>query len=113
MSSVLQLIDVSPYGTEKAYGVLHAAIVCLPFGSTVGLYGDGTYLALHGQQSMNPTTPNLSYYIYAYPEIRVIAHGPSLEERGLRDMKLIELVQILEDDAFMAELQKFDHVLFL
>ena len=47
------------------------------------------------------------------PEIRVIAHGPSMEERGLGDMKLIELVRILDDDAFMAELQKFDHVLFL
>jgi tRNA 2-thiouridine synthesizing protein C len=113
MSSVIQLIDVCPYGTEKAYGVLHVAIVCLSLGSTIGLYGDGTYLALAGQSSVGPNNPNLSYFLYAYPEIRVLAHKPSLETRGLGNKKLIELVEVMEDDEFMNEIKKFDHVLLL
>ena len=113
MSSVIQLIDVAPYGTEKAYGALHAAIVCLPQGSTIGLYGDGTYLALAGQTGTNATTPNLSYYLYAYPEIRVIAHKPSLEQRGLMERNRIELIEVMDEDEFMAEVQRFDHVLLL
>jgi tRNA 2-thiouridine synthesizing protein C len=113
MSTVIQLIDVSPYGTEKAFGVLHVAIVCLPHGSTIGLYGDGTYLALSGQESIGPTTPNLSHFLYAYPEIRVLAHKPSLDKRGLGDKKLIELVEAMDEDAFMDEVKKFDHVLLL
>lgn len=113
MSTVIQLIDTAPYGTEKAFGVLHAAIVCLPHGSTIGLYGDGTYLALHGQKSIGPTTPNLSHFLYAYPEIRVIAHKPSMDTRGLCDKKMIELVEVMDEDEFMNEVKKFDHVLLL
>jgi tRNA 2-thiouridine synthesizing protein C len=113
MSSVIQLIDVCPYGTEKAYGVLNVAIVCLSLGSTIGLYGDGTYLALAGQKSVGPTNPNLSHFLYAYPEIRVLAHKPSIEKRGLGNKNLIELVEVLDDDEFMHEIKKFDHVLLL
>jgi tRNA 2-thiouridine synthesizing protein C len=113
MSTVIQLIDAAPYGTEKAFGVLHAAIVCLQHGSTIGLYGDGTYLALAGQTSTDPHIPNLSHFIYAYPEIRILAHRPSLIRRGLCDKKLIELVEILDEDEFMNEVKKFDHVLLL
>jgi tRNA 2-thiouridine synthesizing protein C len=113
MSSVIQILDVAPHGTEKAFGILHAAIVCLPHGSTIGLYGDGTYLALSGQKSTDPATPNLSHFIYAYPEIRVLAHKPSLEKRGLGDRKFIELVEVMDEDEFMNEVKKFDHVMLL
>jgi tRNA 2-thiouridine synthesizing protein C len=113
MSSVIQILDVAPYGSEKAFGMIHTAIVCLPHGSTIGLYGDGTYLALAGQKSSDQTTPNLSYFLYAYPEIRVLAHKPSLDARGLCNRELIELVEVMDEDEFMNEVKKFDHVMLL
>lgn len=113
MKSVIFLIDSAPYGTEKAYGALHAAIVCLPNSATIGLYNDGAYLALANQDSKSLDGPNLSYFLYAYPEVRMIAHRQSLEERALLDKNLIELVEILDEDEFFEEIRNFDCLLLL
>jgi tRNA 2-thiouridine synthesizing protein C len=111
MKSVIFLIDAAPYGTEKAYGALHAAIVCLPHSAAIGLYDDGTYLALANQDSRLLEVPNLSYFLYAYPEVRIIAHKQSLEERGLLDKNLIELVEILDGDEFFQEIRDFNFMM--
>jgi tRNA 2-thiouridine synthesizing protein C len=113
MKSVIFLIDSAPYGTEKAYGALHAAIVCLPHSATIGLYGDGAYLALANQDSKHLDAPNTSHFLYAYPEIRMIAHKQSLEERCLMNKNLIELVDILEGDEFFQEIRNFDCMILL
>jgi tRNA 2-thiouridine synthesizing protein C len=113
MMSVIYIIDSAPYGTEKAYGALHAAIVCLPHSATIGLYGDGAYLALANQDSSTLDAPNLSHFLYAYPEIRMIAHKQSLEERNLLDKNLIEVMEILDGDKFYQEIKNFDCMMFL
>lgn len=111
--SVIFLIDSAPYGTEKAYGALHAAIVCLPHSATIGLYGDGAYLALADQDSTILDVPNLSYFLYAYPEVRMIAHRESLEERSLMNRNLIELLEILDGGQFFKEIRGFDFMMLL
>jgi tRNA 2-thiouridine synthesizing protein C len=113
MKSIVYLVDSAPYGTEKAYGALHAAIVCLPHSATIGLYGDGTYLALSNQDSSSLDAPNLSHFIYAYPEIRMIAHKQSLEERNLLDKNLVELVEIMDDEQFIQTVRDFDYMMIL
>jgi len=103
--SPLFLVDAAPYGSEKAYGILNAAVVCLPLGATVALYGDGVYLALAGQDSRCLSVPNLSHILYAYPEMRVMAHEPSLVERGLMDRELMVQVELLDEMQFLEELE--------
>ncbi|NYT02592.1 MAG: sulfur reduction protein DsrE [Methanosarcinales archaeon] len=105
MRSMLFLVDAAPYGSEKAYGILNAALVCLPLGAAVALYGDGVYLALAGQDSRGLSVPNLGSVLYAYPELRVVAHEPSLVERGLMDRELIEKVELLDEMQFLEELE--------
>ncbi|MDQ1262865.1 MAG: hypothetical protein QG575_2046, partial [Euryarchaeota archaeon] len=51
MRSFFFLLDSAPYGNEKAFGLLNAAAVSSKMNVTVGLYGDGVYLALAGQDS--------------------------------------------------------------
>ena len=113
MKSVIFLIDSAPYGTEKAYGALNAAIVCLSHSATIGLYGDGAYLALASQNSEHLDAPNLSHFLYAYPELRMIAHKESLEERDLLNKNLVELVDILNEDEFFQKIVNFDSLLLL
>jgi sulfur relay (sulfurtransferase) DsrF/TusC family protein len=113
MKSVIFLIDSAPYGTEKAYGALNAAIVCLYHSATIGLYGDGAYLALASQNSEPLDAPNLSHFLYAYPELRMIAHKESLEERDLLNKNLVELVDILNEDEFFQKIVNFDSMLLL
>jgi tRNA 2-thiouridine synthesizing protein C len=113
MKSVMFIIDSAPYGTEKAYGALYAAIVCLASGSAIGLYGDGAYLALAGQETREMKLPNLADIVYAYPEVRIMAHEPSLVERGLLDRKLIDLVELQDEDEFFREIEECDNVLIL
>jgi len=87
--------------------------VCLPHSATIGLYGDGAYLALANQDSTLLGAPNLSHFLYAYPEIRMIAHKQSLEERDLLDKNLIELIDILNEDEFFQEIRNFDCLMLL
>ena len=104
MRSVFYLLDVAPYGSEKAYGVLNAAAVSIKMDVTIGLYADGVYLALAGQDSVALGVPNLSDIIYAYPEVRVIAHEPSLAKRGLMNQGLIERVELVDEDIFVEQI---------
>lgn len=78
-----------------------------------GLYGDGAYLALASQDSSSLDAPNLSHFIYAYPEIRMIAHKQSLEERNLLDKNLVELVEIMDDEQFIQTIWDFDYMMIL
>jgi tRNA 2-thiouridine synthesizing protein C len=61
MRSVFFMLDTAPYGSEKAFGALNAAAVSLNGMSvTLGLYGDGVYLAALDQDSTKLGVPNLS-----------------------------------------------------
>jgi tRNA 2-thiouridine synthesizing protein C len=113
MRSVFYLLDNAPYGSEKAYGVLNAAAVSIKMDVTIGLYSDGVYLALAGQDSRALGVPNLSDIIYAYPEIRILAHEPSLVERGLMNQGLIESVELADEDVFMEQILAMDCVIVL
>ncbi len=113
MRSVFYFLDAAPYGSEKAYGLLNAAAVSIKMTVIVGLYADGVYLALEGQDSRALGVPNLSDIIYAYPEIRFLAHEPSLAERGLLSQSLIERVELVGDEVFLEETMACDSVIAL
>ena len=113
MKSVFYLLDSAPYGSEKAYGVLNAAAVSIEMDVHLGLYADGVYLALAGQESVALGLPNLSDIIYAYPEIKVMAHEPSLLERGLLNQSLIERVELTDDDIFVGQILADDCFIIL
>jgi len=80
---------------------------------TLGLYADGVYLALAGQDSRLLATANLSDILYAYPEIKVVAHEPSLLERGLMNQELIELVDLADEDYFLNRMADADGLVVL
>ena len=113
MKSIFYLLDVAPYGSEKAYGLLNAAAVSIKMDVTLGLYADGVYLALTGQDSKRLGVPNLSDLLYSYPEIRIIAHEPSIAERNLLNQGLIELVELVDEDVFLEQLKAADCVIIL
>ena len=113
MKSIFYLLDVAPYGSEKAFGLLNAAIVSIKMGVTVGLYADGVYLALAGQNSKALGVPNLSELIYTYPEIAVVAHEPSLVERNLMNERLIELVELSDELPFLERIRRADCTIIL
>jgi len=113
MRSVFYLLEVAPYGSEKAYGVLNAAAVSIKMEVTLGLYADGVYLALSGQDSKSLGVPNLSELIYTYPEIAVVAHEPSLAERNLMKERLIELVELSDELPFLERMKRADCAVIL
>jgi tRNA 2-thiouridine synthesizing protein C len=113
MKSIFFLLDVVPYGSEKAYGVLNAAAVSIRMDITLGLYADGVYLALADQDSKILGNPNLSDLLYSYPEITVLAHEPSLVERNLLDEGLIELVELVDEEVFLERMGKADCMIVL
>ncbi len=113
MRSIFYLLDVAPYGSEKAFGSLNAAVVSIGMDIVVGLYADGVYLALAGQNSRALGVPNLSDIIYAYPEINVLAHEPSLVERGLFDQGLIERVELVDENMFLEAILASDSIILL
>lgn len=77
MPSVFYLLDTAPYGNEKALGALNAAAVSLKgMTVTLGLYGNGVYLAAAGPDSRKLGVQNLADILYAYGESRVIVHEP-------------------------------------
>jgi tRNA 2-thiouridine synthesizing protein C len=108
MRSVFYLLDSAPYGSEKAYGVLNALAVSIKMDVTLGLYADGVYLALAGQDSKALGVPNLSDTVHAYPEIRILAHEPSIAERGMMNQSLIERVELADEDEFMVQIRAAD-----
>jgi tRNA 2-thiouridine synthesizing protein C len=113
MRSIFYLLDVAPYGCEKAFGLLNAAIVSIKMSVVVGLYADGVYLAMAGQNSKALGVPNLSDIIYAYPEIRIVAHEPSLIDRGLIDKGLIERIELVDEEMFLDEIQASDSFVWI
>jgi len=113
MRSIFYLLDCAPYGSEKAYGLLNAAAVSIKMDVTVGLFADGVYLALANQDSLALGTPNLSEIIYAYPEITVVAHEPSLVERNLMDQELIEMVMLTDEEEFLDAIRASHCILIL
>ena len=113
MRSVFYLLEVAPYGSEKAYGVLNAAAVSIKMNVTLGLYADGVYLTLEAQDSKALGVPNLSDIIYTYPEIKVVAHEPSLIERNLMNERLIELVDLVDEEEFLKEIKAADCMIIL
>lgn len=114
MNSIFYLLDTAPYGSEKAFGALNAAVVSLNrMNAVLGLYGDGVYLAVAGQDSRNLGVPNLADILYAYGELRVLVHEPSLLERSLFGETLIETLELADEDDFFEVMESLDCVIFL
>ena len=113
IKSIFFLLHSSPYGSEKAYGLLNVAAVSIKINVAVGLYGDGVYLALAGQDSRALDVPNLSDLVYAYPEIRFLAHELSIAERGLINQSLIESVELMDEDKFLEEMSTYESIILL
>jgi len=113
MKMAFFFLDSPPYGSEKAFGLLNAAAVSSRINATVGLYGDGVYLALAGQDSRALGQPNHSDILYAYPEMKVLAHEPSLVDRGLMRAALVERVELVDEDEFMDRMLKSECIILL
>jgi tRNA 2-thiouridine synthesizing protein C len=114
MRSAFYLLDSAPYGSEKAFGLLNAAAASLgEMEVTVGLYGDGTYLALRDQDSKGLGVPNLAEILRAYSEIRVLAHEPSVVERGLFCEGLVETVELADEVAFLETMESSDCLILI
>ena len=114
MKSVFYLLDTAPYGSEKAFGALNAAAVSLNgMNVTLGLYGDGIYLAAAGQDSRKLGVPNLSDTLYAYGELKVLVHEPSLVERGLFGEALVETLELADEKDFLGAMENSDCVILL
>jgi len=113
MKSFFFLLDSAPYGSEKAFGLLNAAAVSSKMDAAVGLYGDGVYLALADQDSRALGLPNHSDILYAYPEIRVLVHEPSLVDRGLMNAGLLERVELMDGEKFFEEMLVADGIILL
>ena len=114
MKSVFYLLDTTPYGSEKAFGALNAAAVSLNRMNVIlGLHGDGVYLAIAGQDSRNLGLPNLADILYAYGELRVLVHEPSLVERDLFGETLIETLELTDEEDFLEAMESSDCVILL
>lgn len=112
MKSVFYLLDTAPYGSEKAFGALNAAAVSLSKMSvTLGLYGDGVYLAVAGQDSRKLGLPNLADILYAYGELRVLVHEPSVVERSLFGETFIETLELTDEEDFLEAMESSDCVI--
>jgi tRNA 2-thiouridine synthesizing protein C len=112
MESVFYLLSTAPYGSEKAFGALNAAAVSLDrMDVTLGLYGDGVYFVVAGQDSTKLGVPNLSDILYSYGELRVLVHEPSLVERGLFEETLIETIELVDEEDFLEEMESSDGVI--
>ncbi|WP_292386967.1 DsrE family protein [Methanosarcina sp. UBA5] len=112
MKSVFYLLDTAPYGSEKAFGALNAAAVSLgEMDVTLGLYGDGVYLAVAGQDSRKLGLPNLADILYAYGELKVLVNEPSLIERCLFGETLIETLELADEEEFFEAMESSDCVI--
>ncbi|MFZ2499655.1 MAG: DsrE family protein [Methanosarcina sp.] len=73
---------------------------------TLGLYGNGVYLAATSQDSRKLGVPNLADILYAYGESRVIVHEPSLVERGLFGEILVEIIELTNEEDFFRAIKR-------
>ncbi len=114
MKSVFYLLDTAPYGSEKAFGALNAAVVSLSrMDTTLGLYGDAVYLVIAGQDSRKLGLPNLTDILYAYGELRVLVHEPSLMERGLFGETLVETLELTDEEDFFEAMENSECIILL
>jgi tRNA 2-thiouridine synthesizing protein C len=113
MKSIFYLLNSAPYGSEKAFGLLNAAAVSIKMNVAVGFFGDGVYLALAGQNSRALNVPNLSDLVYAYTEIKFLAHELSIAERGLINQSLIESVDLMDEEKFLEEISRYESIILL
>ncbi|HII07227.1 MAG TPA: sulfur reduction protein DsrE [Methanotrichaceae archaeon] len=114
MRSAFYLLDSAPYGSEKAFGIINAAAVSLGrMEVTLGLYGDGAYLALANQNSKGLGVPNLADILYVYGELRVLAHEFSVVKRGLFEEELIEMVELADEGDFLEAIEDSDCLILL
>jgi len=114
MRSVFYLLDSAPYGSEKAFGLLNAAATSLgEMEVTVKLCGDGAYLALGDQDSKGLGVPNLAEILRAYREMRVIAHEPSLLNRGIFFEGLVETVELVDEESFLEAMEGSDCLILI
>lgn len=80
-------------------------------GVTLGLYGDGVYLAVAGQDSRKLGLPNLADILYAYGELRVLVHEPSVVERNLFGETFIETLELTDEEDFLEAMESSDCVI--
>ncbi len=114
MRSAFYLLDSAPCGSEKAFGVMNAAAVSLKKVEVIlGLYWDGAYMALANQDSKGLEVPNLADILYAYGEMRVLAHESSVVERGLFEEELIETVELADEEQFLEAMEDSDCLILL
>ncbi len=112
MKSVFYLLDTAPYGSENAFGALNAAAVSLnEMDVTLGLYGDGVYLTIAGQDSRKLGLPNLEDIFYAYGELRVLVHEPSFVDRNLLGQALIETIELADEEDFFEVMESSTYVI--
>ncbi len=57
--------------------------------------------------------PNLADLLYSYPDIRAIAHEPSLVERGIMGEALIETVELMDEEYFLEAIMSSEGLIML
>jgi tRNA 2-thiouridine synthesizing protein C len=57
--------------------------------------------------------PNLGDLLYSYPDIRVIAHEPSLAERGIMGEALVETVELMDEEYFLKQRKTSEGLIIL
>jgi tRNA 2-thiouridine synthesizing protein C len=57
--------------------------------------------------------PNLADLLYSYPDIRVIAHEPSLAERGIMVEALVETVELMDEEYFLKAIKDSEGLIIL
>lgn len=57
--------------------------------------------------------PNHSEILYAYPEMRILAHELSLVDRGLMSAGLVERVELMDEEKFFEEMLESDGIILL
>jgi tRNA 2-thiouridine synthesizing protein C len=57
--------------------------------------------------------PNHSDILYAYPEMRIVAHELSLVNRGLMSASLVERVELMDEEMFLKEMLQSDSIILL
>ena len=109
VESVVIVITKVPYGHESVYGGLYTAIACLErdLPATVILLGDGVYSAMKGQDSEILGYPCIEDLFYTLsPKVKIYVHEKSMIERGIERDRLIEIVEVIDDQRLLALLRE-------
>ena len=57
--------------------------------------------------------PNLADLLYSYPDIRVIAHEPSLVERGIIGEALVETIELMDEEYFLKAIKDSEGLIII